>query len=357
MKAVSGWTLVALAAVGVGAALWFRPAADKAPAAAAEEPVAQVRTELAREHVLLDTVNAFGEVSAGQLAGLSFRRAGQVTRLVVLPGDRIARGATLATLAPDPAVREAYNQALNAAAAARREADRLRQLLALQLATQSQVDAAVKAADDASGNVKALDAQDGGSGSSKIVAPFDGVVASVAVAQGDRVAAGAPILQLSRADALRVQIGIEPADSRRVHAGTKVSLQPVIGPNGPAAAIDAVVASVQDLVDPKTQLVSAIVSLPRQTAGSLVPGMKVRASLQVGTQTSIAVPRDAVLSDDHGDYVFQVTNGKAHRRAVKKALEASGLSAITGLADLAAPVVVVGNHELQDGMAVKEAAR
>ncbi len=113
----------------------------------------------------------------------------------------------------------------------------------------------------------------------------------------------------------------------------------------------------QDQVDPKTQLVSAIVSLPRDAAGPLVPGMKVRASLQIGTRTSIAVPRDAVLSDDHGDYVFQVSGGKAHRVAVKKVLDASGLAAITGLTDLAAPVVVVGNYELQDGMAVKDAAR
>lgn len=358
MKPISAWAIVAAAAAGIGAATWIWHGSTPAVAATTQpEPVAQVSTELAKERVLTDTLNAFGEVSAGQLAGLSFARAGQVTQLSALPGDRVAQGARLATLALDPAAREAYTQATNALALARREADRLRQLLALQLATRSQVDAADKAVADASGALKALDAQGGGSATSTISAPFDGVVASVAVAQGDRVPPGAPILQLAHADSLRVQIGIEPAQSRRVHVGMKATLVPIATSTDPPAAIEATVASVQDIVDPKTQLVSAIVNLPRAAGTPLVPGMKVRASLQLGSRTAVAVPRNAVLSDSRGDYVYQVSAGKASRVTVSKQLESDGYVAVSGLADLKLPVVTVGNYELQQGMAVREAAR
>lgn len=356
MKPIFRWTFLVLVAAGAGGAYWalHRPAggADSPASNEPTEPVAQVSTALATERVLTDTLNAIGDVSSGPLVGLSFARAGQVTQLSVLPGDRVAKGATLATLALDPAAREAYAQATNALALARREADRLRQLLALQLATQSQLDAADKAVLDAAGAVKALDAQGGGATASTITAPFDGVVASVPVAQGDRVAAGAAILQLAHADALRVQIGIEPAQRRSVPPGTKATLVPISTTSDAPPAIEAVVSSVQDIVDPKTQLVSAIVTLPGATGAPLVPGMKVRASLQVGARKALAVPRDAVLSDALGDYVYQVAAGKARRVAVTKQIESDGYVGITGLTDPTLPVVTVGNYVLQDGMAV-----
>jgi len=354
MKPLLAWTLAAIAAAGVGATTWITRGADATTSAPSAEPVARVSTALARRSVLSDTLNAFGEVAPGQLAGLSFARAGQVTQLSIVPGDHVAKGAPLATLALDPAAREAYAQATHALSLAHREADRLRQLLELQLATQSQVDTADKAVLDAAGALKALDAQGGGSVSTTIGAPFDGVVASVAVAQGDRVQAGAPILQLAHADALRVQIGIEPAQSRRVKAGTKVTLVPIAATGGQPIAIAATVSSVQDIVDPKTQLVSAIVNLPRSAGTQLVPGMKVRAGLQLGTVDATSVPRNAVLSDARGDYVFQVVQGRAKRVAVNKQLESEGLVGISGAIDPMLPIVTVGNYELQDGMAVKE---
>lgn len=360
MKPVYKWTLatVAVAVFGMGSALWWLThQAARAASTPTSEPVAQVTVEFAKRRVLFDTLSGFGEVSAGPLAGLSFQRAGQVTRISGVPGDRVVKGATLATLVLDPTARETYLQATNALAVARREADRLRQLLVLQLATQSQVDTAEKAALDAAGSVKALDAQGGSSIGSTLVAPFDGVVTTVPVAQGDRVQPGATILQLARSDALRVQIGIDPAQSRRVKPGTQASLEPIVSPGDKSVAIDARVSSIQDIVDPKTQLISAIVTLPRQASGQLVPGMRVRASLQVGSLSAIAVPRNSVLSDGQGDYVFQVDKGKAKRVPVTKQLESGGYVAIAGLDHPELPVVVVGNYVLEDGMAVKEVAQ
>lgn len=356
MKPILGWTLaLAVTAGAVGAWSLSRSMAPDSPEAVPAAPVAQVTTELAQERVFRDTLEAFGEVVPGPLVALSFARAGQITHLGALPGDRVSRGTVLVTMALDPTALEAYTQATNTAALARREADRQRQLLALQLATRSAVDAADKAARDAASTVTALDAQGGGAASAALSAPFDGVIVSVAATQGDRVAAGAPILQLVRADDLRVQIGIDPAQRRRVAAGATAVLAPIAGIDD-AAPIEAVVSQVQDMTDPKTQLVNAIVNLPRSSAGQLVPGMKVRATLQAGDRSALAVPRNAVLSDAIGDYVYQVSAGKARRIGVTKLFESNGYTAVSGLTDLQLPVVTVGNYELQDGMAVAAAA-
>lgn len=356
MKRSIGWGLAALVIVAIGLGAWWKKHSSADAPAAAAAPVVTVRTQALKVQSVAETLDAVGDVNAGQASGLSFPRAGQVTSLSVVVGDRFSKGAVLATLVPDPAVRQAWQAAVDAVGQARREADRQKQLLASHLATQSQADAADKALLDARGALEALREQGGGQGTSQLVAPFDGVVTTVSVVQGDRVQAGAPILQVGRADVLRVLIGIEPSDRARVRAGTHVILWPVVGPSVEAKPFELVVSEVQNAVDPKTQLVDVIALLPRTALAPLAPGMKVRAQLQVGAISAVAVPRNAVLTDEKGDYVFQVASGKARRVAVTRKLDNGTLVAIDGVRDMGLPVVTEGNYELQDGMAVKDAA-
>ena len=357
MKRSIGGGLAVLAVVLAGFGGWWKQhgAAD-APAAAAA-PVATVKSELPKVQSVPETLNAIGDVSAGQTAGLSFQRAGQVTRLDTVVGDRFAKGAVLATLAADPAVRQAYQAAVDAVGLAQREWDRQKQLLSSHLATQSQADAAERACRDAQGALEALDEQGGGGVASQLIAPFDGVISAVSVVQGDRVQAGAPILQVGRADLLRVLIGIEPSDRAHVHVGTRVTLWPVVSPALVPRPIELLLSEVQDAVDPKTQLVNVVVMLPRAIAAELSPGMKARALLQVGSISAVALPRNAVLTDAKGDYVFQVVAGSARRVPVSKKLDDGSLVAVDGIKDMTLPVVIEGNYELEEGMAVKEAAK
>ena len=358
MKRSMAWAIaagVALVAAAGGSWAW-KSHHGAAPAdAAAPAPVATIRSELAKMQSVAETLDVLGDVGASQATGLSFARAGQVTQLSVVVGDKVAKGQVLATLVPDPAVRQAYQQAVDAAAMARRERDRQKQLLESHLSTQSQLDAAEKALADAQGAVTALDEQGGARSTSQLLAPFDGVVSTVSALQGDRVQAGASVLQLGRGDLLRVTLGIEPVDRARVHVGTPVTLHAVGAPDA-LAPFTLRVSEVQDSVDAKTQLVGVVVVVPRAAATQFAPGMKAAGRLQVGALQSVAVPRNAVLTDEQGDYLFQVEGGKAHRVKVTRRLDNGTLVAVAGLADLKLPVVVEGNYELEDGMAVKDAA-
>jgi hypothetical protein len=72
--------------------------------------------------------------------------------------------------------------------------------------------------------------------------------------------------------------------------------------------------------------------------------------------TGWVVPRDAVLRDAKGDYLFQVTGSKAERVAVKTGIETDKYTEIIGSIDTKRRIVTVGNYELHDGMAVREGA-
>jgi membrane fusion protein (multidrug efflux system) len=121
--------------------------------------------------------------------------------------------------------------------------------------------------------------------------------------------------------------------------------------------ISASITQMHDLIDPKTQLINAMVVLPPQSASLLVPGTRVKGAVKIGEHQAWTVPRQAVLTDAQGAYIFQVSQGQARRANVTKGQESQGLVAISGTMDTKLPVVVLGNYVLQDGMKVREGAQ
>ena len=68
------------------------------------------------------------------------------------------------------------------------------------------------------------------------------------------------------------------------------------------------------------------------------------------------VPRDAVLSDAQGEYLFQVAGSKAVRVRVKRIGGDDNNSVVEGALDPARPLVTLGNYQLNDGGAVRLSA-
>jgi membrane fusion protein (multidrug efflux system) len=340
-----------VALIVLGAAAWFyadpgarTPAAVEATE---ESPSVLVKTVAVKKTAMPLTMEVFGDVGTGKVEALSFPQAGQLSHLNVVPGQPVHRGDVIAVLASDPNARVAYAQADNAAAFARRELQRNQDLLALKLATQAQVDTAARQVQDAQA---ALDAQarlGGASAAPRLLAPFDGVVTAAPAVQGERIAAGAAVVQLGRSDALRVILAIEPASSAALAVGMPVSLH----------AVQATIAALQNMVDPRTRMTTAVVLLPAARQAGLAPGMQVQATIELGRRMAWTVPRSAVLSDGHSAYLFQVRSGKAHRVDVETVVDAGAELGVSGLLDGAAAVIVLGNYELADGMPLRAGAR
>ena len=351
--------IVAAGVAVVIAGVWYyrshtAAAPDAAEGAGADAPSALVATAMVKQETLPLSVNVFGEVATGKVEAVSFPQAGQLVQLAVVAGQPLRRGDLIATLTSDPNAQTAYAQALTARDFAQRELQRNRDLLGLQLATQAQVDTAAKQLQDAQTALAAQAQLGGAQALARLVAPFDAVVTTTPVAQGDRVQAGATIVQLGHTDVLRAQLALEPAQSTLVKAGMPVTLSAV---QDSTRTVTASITEVQNLVDPKTQMVTAVVALPAGKQAHLLSGMRVQGAIQLGQRAAWSVPRQAVLTDDKGAYLFQVQGGKAARVDVSKLVETGQTFGVDGKLDAKLPVVTLGNYELQDGMAVREAAK
>lgn len=311
---------------------------------------AQVQTAQVRQMEMFNRVSGFGTVvpEPGATLNLNFPKAGEVTRLLVAPGQQVTHGSTLLEITTSSAGTLAYDQAKNAVTYAKGELARVRSLYSQQLATLSQVGIATKAFQDAEEALMALHRSREGIRHDKLTAPFDGTVVSVAVAAGDRFLANTNLIQISRNGFMEARLGIEPEDSRQIAPGLKVQLSAVFNPKD---VVEGEVRQVTGQIDPQTQLVNVLV---RFKGNVFLPGTRVRGDIAITGHKAQAIPRQSVLRDGGGAYVFQVKDGKARRVSVATGLEDDNWTEILSPPLSNLPIVTLGNYELQDGMAVHE---
>lgn len=314
--------------------------------------VALVTTTMPVRRSFHDNVAAFGRVVADPQAArrISLAHGGQVTALKVSAGQAVQRGQALLTVAPDPLARSAYQQAQSAATLAQGELGRTEQLAAQHLATASQVAAARKALADAQSALAAEQALGGGAARQTVVAPGDGVVTAVSVSLGERFAANAPLLDFMPAHALIAALGVPPDAGARLRVGMPVTAR---GVYGDAQAMVGKLTLVGRAIDPQTHLLPLQATLPAVADAALPAGAALEASINSDSYAAWAVPRDAVLHDAQGAYLFQLAHGKAHRVAVTLRHPAGDTVGVEGRLDAQRPVIVAGAYELVDGAAVR----
>jgi len=151
---------------------------------------------------------------------------------------------------------------------------------------------------------------------------------------------------------VQVTVGLQPEDAARVQTGMAAEVVPVFTPD---SRLSGVVQGATGTVNPATKRLDVWVQIVAAEQ-ELVPGTAVSVEIVLEKHTGWVVPRDAVLRDAKGDYIFQVTGGKAERVAVKTGIETDKYTEIIGSIDTKRRIVTVGNYELQDGMAVREGA-
>jgi RND family efflux transporter MFP subunit len=315
-------------------------------------PSVLIETATPRQQVLKHTVQGYGTVATSEDAviGVSFLHPGQISRLGVRPGEVVKAGAVLLELSTDPSATQGYQTAVAALDFAKRDLARTNTLLAQHLATNAQLAAAQKAVEDA---MMAVDVQRKLGNDRKtevITAPFNGYVTALSVALGDRVQPSTTVLKLARTDRVQVTVGLQPEDAARVQTGMAAEVVPIFTPD---SRLSGVVRGATGTINPATKRLDVWVEI---AAGEqeLVPGTAVSVAIVLEQHTGWVVPRDAVLRDGKGDYIFQVTGSKAKRTPVKTGIETDKYTEIIGPIDTKSPIVTVGNYELQDGMAVRE---
>jgi RND family efflux transporter MFP subunit len=323
--------------------------------AATESPSVQVTTVPLHQEELRETVTAYGTMASSEetMTDISFPHPGQITTLHVRAGQKFHAGEPLVTITADPAALQSYERARAGLDFAKRELQRQQTLRAQHLATNAQVAGAQKTVADATVALETERSLGNDQPTNAATAPFDGYVAQLMAAPGDRLQASAAIMKLARTDqGLRVTAGLKPEDAGRVTPGMRAEIAPIVAID--THPVEGKVAQVSGTINPATKLLDAWIDV--KPTGKLVPGTAVSAIIVLSEHRGWVVPRNALLRDDKGSYVFQVADGRARRVDVTTGIETDQLTEVSGPLDPALKVVVSGNYELQDGMAVREAA-
>lgn len=310
---------------------------------------ALVTTQPTRHGSLPEIVSAYGTAAPALDAAttLSVQAEGSVAHFEVTAGAVVKRGQPLLSFALAPAAVATYRQAQTAWELARTQRAHTEQLLSQQLATRDQLAQADKALSDAHSTLDALRKQQGGEAVFTLRAPYDGIVSAIVANQGDVLQVGAPLLAMARGDGVVVSAGIEPDAAHPVSVGDRVNLVPL----GSGAALPGVVKRVAGMLDAHTHLLDADIA----PTGTVVVGAGYRADITIGQWQGWLVPRDALVGDGDAWQVFQVADGKAVKVPVRIVGESDTVTVVSGELDPQRPLVVVGNTQLDDGMAVHSA--
>lgn len=336
-------------AIVVAVSILLPPAfAADAQDADREEPSALVQTAVVKRGALPRVVIAYGMAKADPAAQASVvaKISAWVAAVHVRAGQAVAKNAPLVELTPTPSTRAAYAAALSARRTAADALSRTKALVTDLLATGQQLAQAEKADSDARAELDALQAQ-GAAGPNLLRAPFAAVVTAVSAAPNSIVSEGAVLVELARPTGLVLAAGVVPAQAASIEPGDEVLIEAL----GRSAAIKSRVALRGASVDAASGLVPVDVALP---AGAMLPGETARASITVGEAQGFVVPHAAILVNERGDaYVVQAVRGLAKIVPVTILATAGAEDAVDGPLDTAAPLVVAGNHQLQDGMKVR----
>jgi RND family efflux transporter MFP subunit len=313
--------------------------------------VATVRVAPATLAPMRQTLAAFGTVgySASALQTISVPYQARVVSVDVVAGQSVRKGDALLVLQPTAAAALELQRAQNDAQFARKELARTQTLFDQHLATNTDLAAAEQAAHNSDAALASANARYGGTGARTLRAAHDGVVADITAQAGEVIAADTVFAHVGDASGLRLHLAVEPAAIALVHAGGSVKFH-VLQDGAPI--LQAVVERTGSQVDAQTRLIPVVARPddPKQVP----PGAAVSAQIETGTgKPVLGVPRAAVLYQNGKAYVFVVRSGKAVRKWVDAGEDDGERVEIRSGLAADESVVVLGNYELQDGMAVK----
>jgi membrane fusion protein, multidrug efflux system len=342
----------AAALVLVAALAWFAQRFIGSKEQKRTGPVPQVQVAKVERKTITENVIVYGSVVAqpGKTHSVSVAFETRVRHILVAPGQFVQENDPLTEIEPSPAAQLQFQQAKNAADAARKELKQVQDRFNLKLATNQDVSAAEKTARDAEAQLTALQ-RAGAGGDNRIHADVSGVVAKVNVQDGQIVPAGNPLVEIVAENEIEVKLGVEAEDLSAAQVGAPITIFPMNDPS--ASKVEGSIRLVTRRIDPTTRLVDVYVSLPEGT--KLLLDGYVRGEIQRTEKDALVVPRAAVLPNESRGYeVFTVVNNHAVKHNVKIGAENSNeLQAIADDLHEGDPVVVVGNYELEDGMAVE----
>jgi len=248
---------------------------------------------------------------------------GMVTRVLVEPGQWVAKGQVLALV--DRSVQTQTAASLNAqiavarsdAAIAQSELDRAQALVTRGFLSKADLERKAATRDAALARVKVAQATLGEANARTnrldIRAPAAGLVLTRTVEPGQIVGPGTGVLfRLAEGGQMEMRAQISEAELRGLHIGARAQVTPV----GGSDSFPGEVWQVSPVIDPQSRQGVARIALAYNPA--LRPGGFASASVVSGETDVPQLPNSAIQSDEKGNFVYVMGDGdKIVRRAIK----------------------------------------
>lgn len=355
---------------------------EDAPTAPAGVAV-QVQTVEAQDIASESTVS--GQVVAGSETSVYVTSTAKCTAVYVQAGDAVTAGEKICTLdmgsslAQYRAAEIGYTSAASSYSSQKEILDRqvalyektwndTKALLAIGAASRLEVDQAelqylsAKAQRDStlaqleaamqnakSGYEQLALAMENIDSSGNVIAPADGVLASLNVSEGSLVTPDYAVAVITGAEQMKVTVMISEALVPKLAIGETVSVR-VSAAN---AAFESVIRSVDKTANQMTKLYTVTVTVPAEVEG-LLSGMFAEVTFHTAVSAgAVVVPSEAILTSNDKQYVYIVDGDTAKRADITTGLTGSGMTEITSGLTAGAQLVTVGQQYLSDGEAVR----
>src|SRR5437762_13405778 len=195
-------------------------------------PVPQVQIAQVERKAITERVIVYGSVVAqpGKTHSVSIAFETRVRHILVAPGQFVQENDPLIEIELSPGAQVQFQQAKNAAEAARKELKQTQERFNLKLATNQDLSAAEKTARDAEAQLTALQ-RAGAGGDNRIHSDISGVIAKVDAQDGQIVPAGGPLVEIVAENEIEVKLGVEAEDLSAAQEGAPITIVAINDPN------------------------------------------------------------------------------------------------------------------------------
>jgi len=239
-------------------------------------------------------------------------------------------------------------QAQNDAQSTQDTLTKVKERLELHLVTRQDLLTAQQAADQAKLKLDNL-IQEGIETNHKISATDFGIISQLDIQNGQIIPANTVLVSIANNNSIEARLGVEAERVNYLQVGQPVWLSLVNRPS--KAEVKGTIRLITHKITTDTRLIDFFVSLPQDQ--SFLISDYVTGRITMRSTKGYVVPRDAVLPDDNGYTLYTINKGKAILHHVQVGLETDQNIQVIGKdLKIGQPLVVQGNYELQDGMAV-----
>lgn len=347
--------IVFIVVIIAAGAYWLLHKKKEGPAKTGEQmespgQVATIKVTPIKKGTIAAYAILYGNIipAPGAVLTISVPYESRVYRIMVSDAQKISPGDALIETGPSPDTELQIEQARKDYRISEQSLSHTQELFDLKLATNNQLLQAKQTFEQARLALESLEKRCA-AGKEILRAEVNGLVGKVQTQEGAIVSAGDPLVDIVAQNRLEARLQAEAENISRLHASQPVLLSYVNVPN--SREVEGRIRKISRAVNPDSHLVDVFVTLP-ESEGFLL-GEFVAGKVKVSSSYGLIVPRSAVLPEEGSFSLFTVKQGRAAKHKVRIGVE-NDREAEVFSPDLSPGenVVILGNYELKDGMAI-----